>query len=76
MLYVANHDRLLRRPLPLPVLRFGLLASLIPVVVFLASIPIALHKTTTALLSWILIWPLEFVAHKKFRPSDADEYYG
>ena len=75
MEYVANRDGLFRRTMPQPVLRFAMVASLIPVVVFLASIPIALHSTTTALFSWILISPLEFIVHKKLKPEDADEYF-
>jgi uncharacterized membrane protein len=75
MEYVANRDGLLRRTMPPAVMRFAIVASVIPVVVFLASIPIALHKTTTALYSWILIWPLEVLAHKFFQPEGADEYF-
>ena len=75
MQYVANRDGLFRRTLPPPVLRFAMVASLIPVIVFLASIPIALHSTTTALFSWVLISPLEFFAHKKLKPEGADEYF-
>ena len=75
MEYVANRDGLLRRAMSPAVMRFAIVASLIPVVVFLASIPIALHKTTTALYSWILIWPLEVLAHKRFKPEGADEYF-
>ena len=75
MEYVANRDGLLQRTMPPPVMRFAIIASVIPVVVFLASIPIALHKTTTALYSWILIWPLEVLAHKRLKPEGADEYF-
>jgi uncharacterized membrane protein len=75
MEFVANHDGLFRRTMPPPVLRFGMVASLIPVVVFLASIPIAFVDTQMALLSWILIWPLEVIGHKRLRPADADEYF-
>jgi hypothetical protein len=74
MEYVANHDGLFRRTMPPPVLRFGMVASLIPVVVFLTSIPIAFVDTQTALLSWILIWPLEVIVHKRLRPANADDY--
>jgi uncharacterized membrane protein len=74
MLYVANRDGLFRRTLPPPVLRFAVVTAVIPVVVFLASIPVALHSTTTALFSWILISPLELVATKVLKPEGADEY--
>jgi uncharacterized membrane protein len=75
MQFVANRDGLFRRTMPPPVLRFVMVASVIPVVVFLASIPIAFYRTTTALWSWILIWPLEIVASKKLKPEGADEYF-
>ena len=75
MEYVANHDGLFRRTMPPPVLRFTMVASLIPVVVFLVSIPIAFVDTQTALLSWILIWPLEVIVHKRLRPEDAVDYF-
>jgi uncharacterized membrane protein len=38
-----------------------LAASLAPVLVFLASIPIAMVDPTAALLSWLLIWVLEVI---------------
>ena len=47
---------------------------MIPVVVFLASIPVALHSTTTALFSWILISPLELIADRVLKPEGADDY--
>jgi hypothetical protein len=75
MHYVANREGLFRRTMPPPVLRYTMVAALVPVVVFLASIPIALHKTTTALLSWILISPLEYIVDKLLKPADAEEYF-
>jgi len=75
MQWRANRDGLFRRTMPPPVLRFAMIAAVIPVVVFLGSIPIAFYRTTTALWSWILIWPLEVVAHKVLKPEGADEYF-
>ena len=75
MQYVANRDGLFRRTMPPPVMRFTMVASLIPVGVFLASIPIAFLATRMALLSWILIWPLEVIADKTLKPADADECF-
>ena len=63
-----------RRTLPPPVLRFAVVAAVIPVVVFLASIPVALHSTTTALFSWILISPLKLIADRVLEPEGADDY--
>jgi uncharacterized membrane protein len=74
MQYVANRDGLFRRTLPPPLLRFVMVASVIPVVVFLVSIPIAFASTQAALYTWILIWPLEVFAHKKLEPEGADEF--
>jgi hypothetical protein len=42
------------------VYRFGVIASTLPVAVFLLSIPLAAATNSTiALLCWIVIWPLE-----------------
>jgi uncharacterized membrane protein len=75
MEFVANRDGLFRRTMPPPVLRYAMVTSLIPVVVFLASIPIAFLDTRTALLSWILIWPLEVITDKTLKPEGASEYF-
>ena len=51
--------------------RFGLAASTIPVVVFLLSIPLAAAvNSTVALLSWVLIWPLEATLDR-FAPDNS-----
>lgn len=56
----ALRHGLLRYAISKQALRRGLVASSIPVAVFILSIPIALATNSTiALLSWILIWPLE-----------------
>lgn len=73
-LWLANRDDLLHRHQPRPVLRYNLTASLVPVVVFLASIPIALHDTIWALYSWLLIIPLELLVDRWLKPGDADDY--
>jgi uncharacterized membrane protein len=50
--------------------RHGLVASTIPVAVFLLSIPIALvTNSTIALLSWIVIWPLEVFVDRRWPES-------
>ena len=57
---VAERRRLLVVDVPKDVYRFGIAASTLPVVVFVLSIPLAAAaNSTVALLSWILIWPLE-----------------
>lgn len=73
MVFIAHRDDLLRTRLPREVVRYQVIASVIPVLVFLGSIPIALVHTTYALWSWLLIFPLEVVADRLFKPDGADE---
>jgi uncharacterized membrane protein len=73
MLWLANRDDLLFERLPPKVLRYGLIASVVPVVVFLGSIPLAFVSTTYALWSWLLIIPLEFLVDRWLEPDGADE---
>ena len=57
---VAKRQGLLRIRVSRSEARRGLVASLLPVAVFLVSIPFAAAtNSTVALLSWISIWPLE-----------------
>jgi uncharacterized membrane protein len=59
---VADRRGLLVVAVPRDVYRFGLVASTIPVIVFVLSIPLAAAtNSTVALLSWVLIWPLELM---------------
>lgn len=74
MLYTANREDLLFRRQPRAMLRYSLVASLVPVAVFLASIPLAFGDTTWALYSWLLIIPLEILVDRWLRPEDADAY--
>lgn len=70
-LWMAYRNDLLREQLAPRMLRYLLVASVVPVVVFLASIPIALHDTVWALYSWLLIIPLEWCVDRWLRPDDA-----
>jgi hypothetical protein len=54
--------------------RFGVVAAVIPVIVFLGSIPLATIDTRVALYSWILIIPLEWLTDRLLRPDNADDY--
>jgi uncharacterized membrane protein len=57
---VARRRGLLQFVIPRDVARHGLVASLVPVAVFMLSIPIAFATNSTiALVCWISIWPLE-----------------
>jgi hypothetical protein len=66
----ARRHKLLKVEVPTPVFRFGVLASLLPVAVFGISVPIAYANTTIALLSWILVYPLEKTLDI-FRPTES-----
>lgn len=69
---VAARDGLLVVSVPRAVYRFGLVASTLPVVVFLLSIPLAAAvDSTVALLSWVLIWPLEWMLDR-FAPQQSE----
>ena len=74
MLVVAYREELFTRAMPHPVLRYAVGAALVPVFLFFVSIPIALADTTLALLSWLLIFPLELLWDRWFKPDGADEY--
>jgi len=73
MFFVAHLDHLFEQDLPLNVVRWSITAAMIPVAVFFLSIPIAFFDTGLALLSWILIFPLEAILDRKLKPDDADE---
>jgi uncharacterized membrane protein len=73
MLVVAQREQLFTRELPRPVLRYLVGAALVPVLLFFISIPIAFVNTTWALLSWLLIFPLEFLWDRMFKPVGASE---
>ena len=74
MLVVAHREQLFTRAMPHVVLRYSVGAALLPVLLFFVSIPIALVDTTWALLSWLLIFPLEFMWDRKFKPEGANDY--
>lgn len=63
--------RLFRTHVPGPVFRWALVASGVPVLVFAVSVPLAYVDSQVALLSWLLIFPVERVVDH-FRPSSAD----
>ncbi|MBM3661237.1 MAG: DUF1211 domain-containing protein [Actinobacteria bacterium] len=74
-MWLAHRHDLLRERLSSRSLRYLLVASVIPVAVFLASIPIALHDTVWALYSWLLIIPLEWGVDRWLRPDDLGPAY-
>lgn len=70
---LANRDGLHDPPLPREWIRFGLLARGAPVVIFLASVPVAWVDATLATWVWILAWPAEVII-ERFRPPAIDGY--
>ena len=69
----AHRQRLFRHVLPRDVYRYGVIAALLPVIAFVISIPIAFVDPTLALLSWLIVWPAEWVADKTIKPAETDE---
>jgi len=74
MFMVACRSGSTRVPVPRDVARYGVIASLLPVLVFIVSIPIALASATWALLSWLLVFPAERVLERR-KPSGTDKAF-
>lgn len=74
MLVMAHRGQLFTRALPRPVLRYAVGTALVPLLPFFISIPIAFVNTTWALLSWLLIFPLEVLWDRMFKPDGASEF--
>lgn len=72
VLFRHAHRRALPAPLTPEVYRYGALMSLSPVLIFLASIPVAFASTTAAALTWLLGIPLG-VLGQRWKPEGADE---
>ncbi len=68
----AHRRELFRRRLMPDVYRWGALMSLSPVLIVLASIPVAFLSTTVAALMWLLGIPLGIVA-QRWKPEGTDE---
>jgi uncharacterized membrane protein len=71
----AQQQLLFRRAIPPDVFRYGMIASLVPVVAFLVSIPIAFADPTLALASWLIVFPVERLVDR-MKPAGADEIFG
>ena len=74
LLWFAWRGGLYRRPVTRPVVRFGLAASLIPVGMFVLSVPFALIDARLAIGVWFLAFPAEALL-ERFKPPGADEFY-
>ena len=73
MFVVAHRSGLVERPLPADVYRYAVLESLVPVVVFLVSIPVAFLNHYAAYACWASLLIIEPLA-ARLRPADADPY--
>ena len=73
MFVVAHHGGMVEKPLPGDVYRYAVLESLLPVVVFLVSIPLAFLHHYAAFACWASLLLLEPIAARR-RPADADPY--
>ncbi len=71
----AHRRGLMAERMPEDVYRFGVAASLAPVLFFALSIPLAFVHTGFAVASWYLVIPFETVVLNRFRPEGAEEYY-
>ncbi len=69
--HAVKHD-FMRRPMSAELYRYGMTQSLIPVGLFVVSIPIAFLSPTLALLSWLLTIPIGIWVDRR-APSDAKE---
>ncbi len=69
----AYRAGLLRRQPSTEVYRFGVMASLSPVLFFIVSIPFAFVSTTLAVCIWFLTVPFGILA-ERWAPEDTDEF--
>jgi uncharacterized membrane protein len=70
----AYRGGLLRRPPPPHVYRWAVRASILPVLLFAGSVPVAFASTAGAVIIWMVVVPVEVVVVDRHRPRDADEY--
>jgi len=77
VLFQRSHRAgLLTHPLPEKVYRWGVITSTSPVAFFILSIPVAFVNTTAAVLVWLLAMPFGYGFLKRYKPAEADEYFG
>lgn len=73
MFVVAHQGGTVEKPLPGDVYRYAVMESLVPVVVFLVSIPLAFLHPYAAFACWASLLIIEPMAARR-RPADADPY--
>ena len=69
----AYRAGLLLREMPEPVYRWGVLASSLPVALFVLSVPIAFLSTVAAVVVWFLPAPTQLVLNR-LRPAEAADW--
>jgi uncharacterized membrane protein len=70
----AHRHGLLRERMPEEVFRWGVIQSTLPVVYFLASVPVAFLSTTVAVCVWFLGLPVGIAANRR-KPAEADRFF-
>jgi uncharacterized membrane protein len=75
LLWHAWRRRLFRQDLPADVYRWARSASLAPVLLFAASLPLAFVYPWIAVALWFLAWPLQSLRDRR-RPAEFDRYFG
>lgn len=71
----AHRRGLMEGRMPEDVYRFGVVASLAPVLFFALSIPLAFWHTGFAVASWLFVIPFEALVINRFRPEGTEDYY-
>jgi TMEM175 potassium channel family protein len=69
----ARRRRLFREELPEEVYRWALRTSLLPVLLFALSLPVAFVRPWLAILMWLMAFPLQLVLGR-YRPAGAQRY--
>lgn len=72
----AHRDELMQERLPHDVYRWGVTASLTPVVFFVLSVPVAFLSTMLAVACWLLAIPFGLLAARLWEPPEAKRYLG
>jgi len=70
----AHRAGLLQREMPEPVYRWGVLASTMPVVFFLISVPVAFLNTVAAVAIWFVAAPVLGLLQSR-RPPQTEEWF-
>jgi uncharacterized membrane protein len=74
LLYRSHRAELFREPLPENVYRYAMKTSLLPIVFFVISVPLAFVNTYVAIAVWFGEVPFEYLlAHN--RPAESDAYF-